>query len=215
MKGLFLSIAAVMIVAPAVSNAEIILDWSPGTYDTADLRPSDSGNWSNLRDGQHFADSFTLAENAAIFAMDLYSGTSWGSVGDLVSIQLWADDGGTPGALLAEFIEDISLIDLEGARGDTNRKYVEFTDLLMLTGGTTYWIGMSGVTGQLAQLGLGGAGAPQDGGMAQFSGDSFSFMATTIGDMAFRLHAVPEPGTLALFALGVACIGFGRRRRLA
>lgn len=206
----------VVLLSPMAANADlIVLDHSPGTFDTATLRPSDDGNWSNSRDFQHFGDSFTLAADASISAMDLYSGDVWGAVGDIVSIQLWGDNAGEPGALLAEFTEAITAIDTDGARGNTNRKYVEFTSMLDLMGGTTYWIGMSGVGFELAALGLGGAGAPDDGSMAQFNGDTFSFQSTNLGDLAFRLHAVPEPGTLALLGIGLLGMGAARRRKKA
>ncbi len=191
------------------ANAGIILDHSPGTFGSSTFKPGTISTWENQRLAQHWADNFSFGTNTAVDGMDIYSIPSFGAVGDSVSIQLWADNSGAPGALISEFGEKISTIDLEGARGDLNRKHADFTTPLNLLAGVTYWIGMSGLV-EFGQQGLGDPGAPQDGSMARFTPDGFDRTRSEWGDMAFRLHgkaSVPESTTFALLGLGLAALG--------
>ena len=109
----------------SASYANVILDRSPATYATATITTALPSTWENQRARQHFADSFSLGSDSIIDGMDIYSIPNFGFVGDPVSIQLWADNSGAPGALITEFSETISLIDLAGAVVGLNRKHVD------------------------------------------------------------------------------------------
>ena len=212
-------------LAADAALAVVILDRSPDAFPGADFSPGSAGNFSNIRSGQHFADDFSFASNAVLTGMDIYSGVQFAAVGDTVTIQLFADATGSPGAILAEFTETIDLIDFEGisATTESNRKHVDFTSPLNLVGGTTYWIGMSGGSTtaalQLGHLMLEGAGAPDDGTVAQFSNNTLQSNTQGIGDAAMRLHGtlvgVPEPATLGLLVAGLLGAGWARQRRAA
>jgi len=217
-----LTLITLALVATLAKADPVLLDRSPDAYPTATLLASNSGNWANSRDSQHFADSFSFASGEVLTGMGLYSGSDWGSLGQTVTIQLWADNAGTPGLLLNEFQESISVIDTNGSSSASliNQKYVDFTNPLNLAGSTLYWISMSGGDGssysELAMLGLSGSGAPDDGRSFQISGNTPQGF-TPVGDASMRLygHEVPEGG-LTVSLLGVAMIGLvSLRRKLA
>jgi len=203
------------------ASAGIILDRSPATFGSASLFPDpQNATYVNRRIAQHFADSFSFADNMVVGGMDIYSQSDFGVVGYSVSVQLWGDNSGVPGALITEFGETISIIDFDGARDGVSRKHVDFAPLNLLSG-VTYWIGMSSdVPG--ADIGLqmlNDSGVPQDGQTARFDNDTFdtSSLASNLGDMAFRLHGevtVPEPTTILLMGLGLVGLGFAGWRRL-
>lgn len=201
------------VLAGGVAHASVIWDYSPATTQ-ASITPPEyggvGGNWSNWSYGQNFAESVSFAAGATVTGMDIYSGPTWGSVGDSVTIRLWSDLNGSPDLLLQEMVTTISAIDDDGAVLGVNRKHADIAPLI-LTAGTRYWIGMSGVT-EIAQAGL---TTVDDGVMAQFNNTDFLYLQT-IGDMAFRLEGtsdpVPEPGTFILLGGGFAGLAFYRRK---
>jgi len=141
-------------------------------------------------------------------------------ISDSVTIQIFADNGGTIGSLIDEFTESISLIDTDGARGNTNRKHVDFTNPVSLLANTDYWISMSGGTLaspiELGMLGLRDPNAPQDSSMIFRNGnDPWLDPRPVFGDMAFRLHGavVPIPPSVWLFGSGLlGLVGMARRK---
>ena len=211
----------VLLVTPARESmaANIILDHSPATTG-ADVTPDafygPGSTWSNSADGQNFADHVQFASDTLVAGMDIYTLRAGTFLRESATIRLYADASGQPGAILTEFTEYISVIDTEGAVDNGYgmvRDHVTFSTPLLLTGGTQYWIGMSGTgINDLGQLGLVGLNAPYGGNMFQFSGLTPQNF-TGIGDMAFRLEGVPEPSSIALLGLGMVGLAVGGYRR--
>ncbi|MBL8810279.1 MAG: PEP-CTERM sorting domain-containing protein [Planctomycetaceae bacterium] len=208
-------LAALLIIAENV-HAGIIWDYSPATTGATNT------DWANLLSFQSFAESITFGSAVQISGMDIYCLNGFATLGDSVTIRLWADASGQPGAVLSSFTESVAVIDSDGAGPSNERVHVDFTSLLNLDAGTPYWIGMTGTTKELTQTGLKNPNAPGDSRMAQFNGgDTFShFTPTGVGDMAFRLEgsyvaSVPEPSSMAMCGIGACVAGFRavRRRR--
>lgn len=207
-------VAAALTAWAAPAKAAFVVDFSPAT-----TGGSYGGAWINQSSNQNFGEQIDFTSAVTITAMDVYTLSHVGNVGTLVTIRLWADQGGIPGALLTSFTETIALKDTDGTAGITNvvRVRANFTNALNLAANTTYWIGMSGTSDELGQVSL---NTPGDGTMAWFSGTSYNSQAA-IGDMAFRLegsdiNAVPAPPAAILFAIGAVGLGGGRalRRRM-
>jgi hypothetical protein len=179
--------------------------------------------WTNAYASQSFAASVSFSTAMQITGMDIYTESSFVTVGDTARIRLFSDTLGHPGTVLSNFTESVSVVDTNGAMNVFDRRvHVDFTNPLSLLGNTTYWIGMTGDSKDFTQTGLTGSNAPDGAVMAQFNGgDTFRyFTATFVGAMAFRLEgnvAAPEPTGLALL-VPVAFAGvvqLVRRRRQA
>ena len=152
--------------------------------------------------------------------MGQYSPVSFGFLGNTVSIQLWQDNAGSPGALLSEFQETISSVNTNGTLTASNitQKYVNFTSPISIAANTTYWISMSGGTmsggSELALLSL---NSVENGASALFvSGNTLVTSAIGIGDVSMRLYSsssVPDGGSsIAMLGLALTAMAGARRK---
>jgi hypothetical protein len=203
----FIAAALVLGCAAGHVTAAIVWDYSPAT-----TGGNGQPDWSNQSLAQNFLEQIQFGGNTTLSGMDIYSISSFGTLGQSATIRLFGDDGGQPGKLIREFQEVISAVDSDGVGSVPNvtRKHVDFSVSLSLLPNTTYWIGMSGTAAELAQMGL-QINPPGDGGMWQLAGDTPQYYAATIGDMAFRLEGttvIPEPSTFIAGFLLALPFGF-------
>src|SRR6476661_3385822 len=77
----------------------IVLDLSPAT--THGSITSDF--WTNMGNGQHFADKVSFAANTLITGMDIYMGTQFGTLNDVATVSIWKNKANAPGSLLSSF----------------------------------------------------------------------------------------------------------------
>ncbi len=199
------------LVAAAARADTIVLDRSP-----AATGGSGTPSYSNKSTSQNLAERVRFDDAVLLTGMDIYSSAT-GVLGQDATIRVWADASGEPGSLLHNFSETISALDGDGATSGNTRKHVDFSAPLALSAGVDYWVGMSGSSVDIGQLGM--WNNPYDDSlMAKFSGTSFSGMVST-GDMAFRLYGdgdspVPTPSAaVGLAGLGAAAVLIGLRRR--
>ena len=190
------------------ASAAIIWDYSPDTTHAALYQ----GSWSNQSGGQNFLETVTFASAVTVGGMDIYSGSSYGTVGQQADVKIFSNVSGAPGSLLDQVTETINTVDTAGTTSQSTltRKHADLIAPIALSAGT-YWIGMSGTSSELAQTGLSNV---QDNSMYKLSGNTLSGLGT-YGDMAFRLEgaaAVPEPTTLMLLGTGMAGLLLTRRR---
>jgi len=203
-----------------IVDAGVILDRSPDAYPNATLNGLDplSGVYGTLCNGwvgQFCADTVSFTSAQKITGMGIYSWRGVGYQGQLVTVGLWADNGGSPGALLQEFQTTVSDINTDGAltaqAEQINQKYATFPNPINLAANTVYWIGMGAGDinhpDDFKQLGL---SSIDDGNMAIFSSGSFQFVAVGLGDTSMRLYGAWDAGsTVTLLGMafgGLACL---------
>lgn len=214
---MFRSLATLTLLCSIVVSAPAAIIWD---YSPATTGANGNPGFINRAGDQNFLEHIQFAQDATITGMDIFSRSSAGTLGQSVTIRLFSDASGVPGTLITSFSENLDAVDTVGVGSLTGitRKYADFTTSLSLLANTTYWIGMSGTSLDLGQLGL-NSNYPDDSRMYQLNVITpVHPTGTGVGDMAFRLHgdlaAVPEPSTYIAGALLLLPIGAHVCRRL-
>ncbi|MGE0383306.1 MAG: hypothetical protein AB7Q97_01155 [Gammaproteobacteria bacterium] len=190
--------AAMTIMQPAA--AAVLYDASPDTTGAE----QETLALSNRAAFQNFVDRVTFATGVRLTGMAIFTIDPLGKAAVDVTVRIFADDGGRPGALVAKFTETRDARDKQHATSDPAfiRVHATFAEPVELQPGD-YWFGMSGTK---FELGLFGLSALDDNGMWLMSGDSpRSFRAS--GDMPLMLEgeirppaSVPLPASAWLLA---------------
>ena len=209
--------AAVSIVLPVLAGAETL-------YNQPFAETANGGYWASTLGGYLQHDSFTLATDATVssvgwYGVDLNELVGWTPINPTsFTLSIAADDGsGAPGEVLS-----FSTIGASAGATDTGQQLLGLT-LYHYTGtletafhasaGTTYWLGVSDPTDNGNWFWASGAGPDGNhvgviGGVPDVYEDDMSF------SLDGTISAVPEPSTVALFALGAIGL-FGVRARRA
>ena len=182
--------------------------------------------------GPVLADDFTPAASGIVSRVDWWGSAPLSSTGsDSWEITFHPDAGGAPDTAFATAILSQHFVTATGS--DLDGDGIFFYSAmwspmdLSLTAGTDYWFSVanaSGATWTWANALAPTVGSEQYAAMVSsgaLGSPHFGPWSTALDatgaptDFAFRIHVTPEPGILALLGIGLAAIGFARKRRIS
>lgn len=204
-------LASLLLACSAAAQAVVVYDNGPPDL----MGGNEMTNWIQAED-------FTLASTTTITDVHFWSLEAPGGYSGSIQYAFYSDAGGSPnlGAPVAGFAAGAALT--RTATGNTffglDEYYYSFDVApFVALGGTTYWLGLhNGPIGNDVRAEVYWETTALNAtitGNEDFlppAGDAWS---NNLAEHAFQLTAVPEPSTIALFALGLVGMAFARRRQ--
>ena len=206
-------LAVILMIATSPLSASVIYDNGPVDLTfNARLSDSDANNFA--------ADDFTLSSGANEIQDVHWWGAYIGDILDDFNILIYEDAGGSPttpigsSAIYDENIGDVGRTDTGiDVSGFDVYEYWADISTFTATPDETYWLSIVNNGGSSSSwywsfdqpIGIGANGVSTEFGTSWINtGDRRAFNLT---------NEVPEPTTLALFGIGLAGLGFARKKR--
>lgn len=211
----------------SVSVPESPPSFTAGTtiYDNGSPSPIASNYYSDLEDTIKAADDFILPSDSNVI-----TGLQWwglyasGVFDDQFRVRIYADDGGRPNqfdpfidVFLGEVLREYSGID---ERGNVIYRYLaDLPSPITLPADTTYWLSLV----NRAEINSSGGWRWQRSSTSGMHARQIQWnpwATSENGTLAFQLTGLrsipaPEPATVTLFGLGLACLGAMQWKKLA
>ena len=178
------------------AHAVLIVDTGPG--------PGGTVGGPSLFSSQFIAGEFTTTQDWNINSVEGW--ISLNNIGDTATATIYSDSGGLPGSAL--FSSAFSSI------GDRNAVWDGASGLNWLLSTGTYWLAFEVLAGQTMDAAMPGPPTTPLSRYAVGSSNGYRLFNTDVGMRIDASSPVPAPATLALFGLGLASLGWARRKRV-
>lgn len=165
------------------------------------------------------ADDFVLSSGTSVSGAELVVRDVASNAWDRSTLSWFLyGSGSTPGSLIDSGLASSINVDSLGASTFAGKELLEvsfdFGSTLSLTASTQYWLGLSFDQGSNGVQWLMSDVFPVTGDKAANSPNGGTSWNSSARDLNFKLvSAVPEPATLVLFGLGLAGMGFMRKKK--